>query len=340
MENLKSASPILTNEFADQQMDLSIILPTKDRQAILFKTLKILLQSTSAIKVEILIIDNSTTADIQLPEALQSKLVKIFKNPGNRGSVFSSRNYGASLAKSEQLLFLDDDILVTTESLRFAIDFQKQNPRTASNVSWQYPPELLGKMQETVFGRFLVHWGYTTMRELYGVERWKEKTVFESGQVASFFLCIQKKTFLEIGGYEERHLHEGSDLSLIENLSRNGIKMYINSQLLIFHNEEDRMEIRNWLERKKRVGAIVANSNAIGEHAEKKLLYTPLKSFLFRIAYLFRSLIIFFTGKFFPRSKIFDKFRFPFISLLTGAYLHRGYTEEQRRNNKKQNTTI
>ena len=134
MENLKSSSPVLTHEFANQQIDLSIILPTKDRQSILFKTLKTLLESTSEINCEILIIDNSTANDIHLPEALQSKLVKIFKNPGNRTSVFSSRNYGASLAQSDQLLFLDDDILITNESLRFAIEFQKQNWDTNINI--------------------------------------------------------------------------------------------------------------------------------------------------------------------------------------------------------------
>jgi GT2 family glycosyltransferase len=315
--------------------DLSIILPTKDRHSILFKTLEQLLPSTKGINCEILIVDNSTSSEIQLPENFQRSDISIFKNPGNRNSVFASRNYGASIAKSEQLLFLDDDILVTPECLRFAIEFQKQNPKAAANVSWQYPPELLEKMRATVFGRFLIHAGYTTMRELHGIDKWKDDSIFESKDVASFFLCIQKKTFDEVGGYEERHLHEGTDLSLIENLKRNGIKMYINSQLLAFHNEEDRMEIRNWLERKKRVGEIIANSAAIGDTAEKKLVYSPFKSFLLSATYFSRSLIILFMTNFFSRVRVLDKFRFKFISLLTGAYMYKGYTSEIKRNKQK-----
>ncbi len=324
MDHLKDHSSI----------DLSIILPTKDRIPILFKTLETLLTALKEINCEILIIDNSISSDIHLPQNLQRNFIILLKNPGNRNSVFASRNFGATIAKSEQLLFLDDDILVTPESLRFAMDFQKKNPQTASNVSWQYAPELLDKMKKSGFGRFLIHSGFTSMRELYGVNKWKENAIFESGEVASFFLCIQRKTFAETGGYEERHLHEGTDRSLIENLVKKGIKMYINSRLLVFHNEEDRLEIRNWMERKKRVGEIIANSNFIGDQAEKKLDYSPLKSVAFNMIYFLRSPIILFMKIFFFRIRVLDKFSFKLLSLLTGAYMQKGYSTELKRNKK------
>lgn len=335
METVKTNFSSLNSNAANERLLLSIILPTKDRQPLLFKTLKALLTATENIDCEILIIDNSTSADIQLPTTLQHNSIKIVKNPGNRNSVFASRNYGASIAQSEQLLFLDDDILVTPESIHFAIEFQRQHPRTASNVSWQYPPELLDKMKSTVFGRFLIYAGYTTMRELYGVEQWQTNAIFESKGVASYFLCIQRQTFREVGAYEERHLHEGTDMSLIENLRRSNVKMYINSQLLIFHNEEDRVEIRNWMERKKRLGEIIAHSVAIGDASEKKLNYSLSKTILFRFTFFLRSPLILFMTKILPRVEVLDKFRFKFISLITVAYMHHGYKSEVKRNKLK-----
>jgi glycosyltransferase involved in cell wall biosynthesis len=103
--------------------ELSIIVPTKDRQAILHRTLENLISASINFSNEILIIDNSTSSDILLPKKLNDSRIKIFKNPGNRNSVFASRNFGASIAKNNLLLFLDDDIIVSEEAIRKIVEF-------------------------------------------------------------------------------------------------------------------------------------------------------------------------------------------------------------------------
>jgi glycosyltransferase involved in cell wall biosynthesis len=315
-----------------KQLQLSIILPTKDRQPILFKTLRSILRATETISCEIFVIDNSSAPDIILPADLCRENVRILKNPHNRNSVFSSRNYGASLASSELLLFIDDDILVTPESIAFVLEFHRTNERKAANVSWQYPPELLEKMRNSIFGRFLIRSGFTTMRELYGVNRWKDGTVFESGEVASYFFSIPKNIFHEIGGYEGRHLHEGTDVSLIDSLRRNGVKMFINAKILVYHNEEDRVEIRNWLERKKRLGEISAFAVGLGDKSGHEMSYSATKSAVFRLLFSFRSLLLFFIAIAPQRSHFADKFMFRLISGLTGAYIYSGYQSQRSKN--------
>src|SRR5574337_488774 len=190
MVDSSSPLPGKPGHLVNSSLQLSIILPTKDRHAILFRSLKSILGSTENIRCEILIIDNSTTSDIVLPGELQRDDIRMLKNPRNRNTVFSSRNYGDSIARAPLLLFIDDDIIVNPASILFVLDFHAKNPRTAANVSWTYPPELIAQMQHSLFGRFQVKSGITTMRELYGVDRWKENTVFESGEVASFFFSI------------------------------------------------------------------------------------------------------------------------------------------------------
>lgn len=314
--------------------ELSIVLPTKDRHPILFKTLSSILDSTAEIRCEILIIDNSTSTDIQLPENLKRPYVFIYKNPGNRNSVFASRNYGCMMASCDCLIFIDDDILVNRESILFAMEFQKSNPRAASNVSWEYPPVLMNEMKKTFFGRFLIYSGFTTMRELYGVNRWKDKMLFESGEVASFFLSVSRKLFMDIGAYEERHLHEGTDISLIENFKKNSVPMFIHAGITVYHNEEDRIEMKNWLGRKKRLGEISAHAVALGEKENHIMHYSPMKRFLFRIIYAIRPLLFLFI-RICPQSMNFlDKFMFRLLSALTGAYIHSGYSKQPGNTNK------
>lgn len=304
---------------------LSIVLPTKDRTPILFKTLESLVASTEGKSCEIFIIDNSTSADILLPENLQRANIRVLKNPRNRNSVFSSRNYGASLASGTILLFIDDDIIINPESIDWVIRFHSENQKAAANVNWQYPPWLLEQMQKNVFGRFLIRSGFTTMRELYGVHRWKENTLFESGEVASFFFSLRKETFDAMGGYEEKHLHEGTDIPLIESLRNANVPMYIHAGITVFHNEEDRVEPVNWLKRKMRMGEVSAMAVKMGKRDGHEFYYSGTKSFLLSCAWNLRGVLFFFIRAFPGSWRFADPFLFKLLSGLTGAYIHKGY---------------
>jgi glycosyltransferase involved in cell wall biosynthesis len=310
--------------------ELSIVLPTKDRHPILFKTVRSILDSIDGIRCELFIIDNSTISDIQLPTELQGPFIQVLKNPGNRNSVFASRNYGASIARAKLLLFIDDDIIVNEKAIRFTIEHHANQEKTATNVAWTYPPDLINLMQKNAFGRYLIHAGFTSMRELYGLKRWKENTVFESGEVASFFLGIPKKLFDDTGGYEERHLHEGTDISLINNLHKNNVKMHINSSVIVYHNEEDRIDMHNWLERKKRVGEIHAYAEKIGEQKAHEMHYSSFRCIILPFIWSFRWLFLFLSGSLFSRMKFLDKFTFKLISALNEAYMYRGYSQGRK----------
>lgn len=310
-------------------LQLSIILPTKDRNPILFRSIENLLLSMRDIRCEILVIDNSAGPDIQLPEALRDSRIRINKNPGNRNSVFSSRNFGASIAKAELLLFLDDDILTTPESILRALEFHREQPGDALNISWEYPPDLMQQLSASFAGRFLIHYGYTSMKGWYQPKPWHENCLFESGEIASYFFLIGKEVFHRAGGYDERHLHEGTDLNITENLARSGVRMFIDSRLLIYHNESDRTDIRNWLERKRRLGEIVAHAIAIGETNHRPLHYNSIKKIIFPILWVMRKPLLFFIHALPQGWRFMDKFIFALLSGLTGAYIHHGYTSQR-----------
>ncbi|HTB32377.1 MAG TPA: glycosyltransferase [Bacteroidia bacterium] len=304
--------------------ELSIIIPTKDRGAILRKTYERVIECSSHLDREILIINNSLTP-LTLPLKPENVIVK--DNPNNKDSVFSSRNYGASIASSPILLFVDDDILVTKESLDYAMNFQAERTSACLNVNWEYPRELMQKVKRTIFGRYLIKHGFTAMKTLYHDDHWRDNELFISPSLASFFFCIRKDDFKKIGGYDERHLHEGTDIDISNRLNSNGIKIWINPVVMVYHNEEDRIEIGNWLERKKRLGEIHGHSKNMPEITHQ-LHYSFIKKNGFAIVYAMQPILLLVI-------KLLDSFKLDFpgfflIDALLGANMCHGYYSAEK----------
>lgn len=298
---------------------LSIIIPTKDRGEIFFKTLETIIAASAHIDAEIIVINNSLIP-VTIPSIPRNVLVR--DNPGNKNSVFASRNFGASIAQAPYLLFIDDDILVSKESIDYIMDFNVKHPSSCTNVNWQYPPELISKAKHNIFVRYLIKHGFTSMKTLFGKQSWNENEPFRSTSLASFFFSILKSDFVRIGGYEERHLHEGTDTDISNKLNLNGIAIWINPKVMVYHNEADRIEISNWLERKKRVGQIYAYSATISDNANE-LHYSPFKRFIFGIAYFLQPLVLL-TIKILGAAGL-DSLAFYLINGLLGANMCHGY---------------
>jgi GT2 family glycosyltransferase len=299
--------------------ELSIIIPTKDRGDIFRRTYQQVLECSVHLDVEILIINNSLN-----PIVIPGQPLNVFvrDNPNNKNSVFSSRNYGASIARSPILLFLDDDILVTKESLEYVVKFHSGHISSCLNVNWVYPPELMEKVRKTVFGRYLIKHGFAAMKTLYGEGNWDDNKPFISHSLASFFFSIRKDDFKKIGGYDERHLHEGTDIDISNRLNKNAIKIWINPLVMVYHNETDRTEILNWMERKKRLGEIHGHSRNMPEITHQ-LHYSFIKRIGFRLVYSIQSFLLR-VIKQFDNLKL-DSIGFFLIDALLGANMCNGY---------------
>ena len=83
---------------------ISIIIPTtSDRELIFSRTLINAVEAVRHINAEILVINDTQGYCPPIPET--ASVVSIFNNPGK--GVAAARNYGASLASADLLLFLD-----------------------------------------------------------------------------------------------------------------------------------------------------------------------------------------------------------------------------------------
>ena len=302
-------------------MVISIIIPTKDRAEIFNETLESVVQAIEGLAAEIIVINDSKSSEPPIPNRFKS--VRLVTN--SKSGVASARNLGASIAQSELLLFMDDDFLITRESILRVIEFSSQHPRKIHLFNWIYPPSVQASLSATQFGRYMKAFGFTTLQG-WLAEGWKEEEVFELKGGASYFLPIRKVLFNEIGGYHESFPHAGAeDYYFIQEAGKKGIKFYVDKTCTLYHNEKDRLVIKKWLERKRRNGETLRMAVQLGR-SEMAIYYTPYKSLLLSILYKMRGFFLI-SQKIVPNVTWLDPVYFKMTNILLAAYIFNGYNK-------------
>lgn len=300
---------------------ISIIIPTKNRTDVFTLTLDAAVASIKNIDAEIIIINDSKTQKLTLNHSTL-KNVSIFNNSKN--GVASARNLGATNAKSEFILFIDDDIIISEENITSVISIYKQNPRSAINLNWTYPPQLIEKIKRTQFGRFLIHYGYTSLKGWQRGLYWDDNKLFEADLIASYFLFIKKEDFMKIGGYNEAFPHAGAeDFEFAKRLKNSEIKGYCYPLSTVYHNESDRTQLKPWIQRKERAAETRKIAYNLG-HNEVELKSSNIKKTIILKLYPLKN-ILFFILKLIPGIPFFDPIYFRIVKILNSIYLYNGF---------------
>ena len=301
---------------------ISLIIPTKDRVCILEQTIIHAKEALASYDSEIIVV-NDAEQELDLPNNLSAGLT-IVRNP-NQG-VASARNYGASLAQGEWLLFLDDDMLIQHSNIEEVLLLAKSKPKSCYNVNWEYPDSLKNQLLNTQFGRYLNYYGFTSFRGWHKNSSW-DNNVFLSSAVTSQFLFIHKDIFQHIGGYNEDFPYAGfEDYDLTQRLIRHQIEIFIQPNTMAYHNEVDRNNIEQWLARRKRGGKTRQVAVKLG-YSELTLKYNKLKSQVYEFVLSKKRFIIKILYSI-PNNKALDKLYFFLINLLYGASVYEGYCKE------------
>lgn len=304
-------------------MDISIIIPTYNRNKLLYRHLSVAFEELSGLNYEILVINDSKTNVVEIPQAWQPA-ISVYNNP--KQGVASARNYGVSLAKSDFLLFVDDDMIINGKAVQRAIDFLKEQKNDCLNVDWVYPPELTDKMDRYQFGRYLEHFGFTTLRGWLGPDfHWRANEMIQVEAAASYFLAMTKDSFNKSGAYDENFPFAGfEDHDFATRLERNGVRTFLDTSVMVWHNEEDRVELDGWMQRKYRGGQTRRVAVRMG-HKDLELNFDNLKG---KIYFMIAKLEFLFTGalKIIPNVRMFDPLYFRIVNILLGTNLYKGYT--------------
>lgn len=311
-------------------MELSIIIPTCNRVNIATLTIqtivKILPKITS--NYEIIIIN-----DGEENLNLDGNNIQIYKNP-KRG-VASARNFGVSKAKYQNLLFLDDDMILTEESLRYFFSFfndKERSKQNCLNIEWEMPKELILKCKKTNFGRFLINIQYTDMKGwMKNSKIWKEDDEFIVPHLASYALAITKENFFKVGAYNETYPYAGfEDYDFSNRVRDAGIKVILNTKYVIYHNEMDRIEPKDWFKRRYNEGATRFIYVKLSKDSSKRINPSFFKQIIFSFVYSSSSFLLLITRTL--NYKILDSFSFFIYNIMAGAYIWKGYSDYAKKN--------
>ncbi|MDJ1504100.1 glycosyltransferase family 2 protein [Xanthocytophaga agilis] len=305
-------------------MKLSIIIPTKDRPQLVIETLTAVVRAVKKVDNEILVVNDSEKPLI-LPDAL-TNVVTVLRNP--KAGVASARNFGAKNAIGELLLFIDDDMLIQAEDIQTTLGLHQKYQRCCINLNWIYPPERSARIAQTSFGRYLIHYGFTSLKGWNRGNDWNDEEIFVTHGITSQYLSMTKKDFEESGGYNEIFPHAGfEDYEFAKRLQALGFIFYIYPKSRLFHNESDRLDLNAWLDRRRRGGATRKVAVGLG-YQEVAIYYSFTKKIILNVL-SFSSPLLQFVVRILPNKPAFDSIHFRIVNILLAVAIYEGYNSKK-----------
>lgn len=307
-------------------MKFSVIIPTKDRNDILRKSLKSLSKAKNVEDLQVIIINDSDNPVGVDTDAFPANL-ETYKNPGK--GVASARNFGVSKAVHDWLIFMDDDMIVLPDTF-LKLKYLDPAADQCYNINWVYPDFIIEQKAQKPFVRYLIYYKFDSMEGWSNDRNWNNKEAFDVRGVNSAFLVMQKRIFQKIGGYNTNFPFAGfEDHDLSQRLRQMGVRLFVDPTNIIYHNEEDRVDLENWLERKRR-GAITRKVAVALGYTNLTLNYTWLKKTAYEIIFFFRKPLLLLLNHW-PNTKKGDRLFFLLVNMLLGAYSCIGYTRKNQK---------
>ena len=300
-------------------MRLSVIIPTKGRKQIFDATLAAAVRSIQHIDAEILVINDETN---EIPEIPAASNVHLFNNP--KSGVAAARNFGFKNSTGEVILFLDNDIIISKESVDHILKLHAEHSHACFNLNWEYPADALEKISSQPFTRFLKTFQMISFKGWYGDSSWRDNELFASKSIASFHLSIQRSDFEKTGGYNEEFPFAGfEDYDFPVRLRRAAVDFYIDSRMTVCHNEIDRLDLENWLNNQQRRAFTRRKAVSLG-YDELAIEYGLFKRFLLRLImkneYVLKKML-----KALPNTTIADALYFRMLAALQASRIYSGY---------------
>jgi GT2 family glycosyltransferase len=230
---------------------VSVIVPTKNRAALLADTVAALL-AQSAVPAEIIVVDQSPTDDGErrvraligaAPAPRRPALVYV-RDPNIPGAA-AARNVGLDLARADVVVFVDDDVLPAPDVIERLLGHYARSPEVAgiAPVITNYPPPGVGaRVATAVFrrGPFRderqpVYWWWRAHRGTLVPVR------MFTGAMMSFRRAAVGGTRFDA---RYRGASTGEDIDLCWSLGARGRQLAIATDTQIVHNKAPRPAAR------------------------------------------------------------------------------------------------
>lgn len=211
---------------------VTVVIPSRNRPAKLAETLAGLAQQT-ATDYEVIVVDDGSTPPLAL-EQERFPWARCLRLEGVGRS--AARNAGASAARGDLLIFIDDDISVRTDFIDQHKDAQRRWPGSVAVGAISLPAEAL----RTCFGRFR-----------HGLEKSSVPSAAGPSEGANFCaagnMSISTQRFAQLGGFDET-LASAEDQDLAARLRLIGGALVFWPEASVIHRD-DALDIRSYCRR-------------------------------------------------------------------------------------------
>ncbi len=231
----------------DENFDVSIVIPAYNNFNYTKQCVYSIFKNHPLLNFEIIIIDNGSTDETKEYFAGFSGLnnFRFISNDENLGFAKAS-NMGAKLSKSQNILFLNNDTVVSKgaidelyHSIR-ADDSAESLKIGAAGPLLLYPDK---KIQEAgiVFSDNLVPYNAYSRSDISGCRQSDIKNAIyirSYNALTAACLMLKKEIFEAAGGFDEGYINGFEDVDLCLKLRETGYKLIFNPKSIIFHFEE------------------------------------------------------------------------------------------------------
>jgi len=246
-------------------MNLSIIIPTYNREYILQESLEKIIELYPDEDYEICVV-NDSDIDLTISNKFHDNRIRFFKNRGKGAA--SARNHGVQHSTYENLLFLDDDIVITPRHFEKHLESLNRYPNAIVMANRREREDLVKLLSESAFGRYKANYDYIWYKGTEVIEI-NDRYAYIAGG-ATFSCSMNKVLFLQLKGFDETFPYAGSeDYDLFERAKKSGFRMIFDRENWCYHNEPFNNDLDVWLMRHYRgVASFILLCN---KHPEKKI---------------------------------------------------------------------
>jgi GT2 family glycosyltransferase len=216
--------------------NVSVIVPTFQRASTLETTLAALCAlDYPEERLEILVIDDGST-DATPATVASFRPVRYFRQ-ANSG-VAAARNRGASLARGEILVFVDDDIVVSPDNVRRHLATRSEYGDCIVSGDASFAVDLRSLLESSPFGRFRL-WVEDFSKTHHAVS-WGSQGRIHPLTVPTGNISIPRDVFSSLGGFDERFPVGAEDQDLCLRARAAGCAIVHDYDIRVVHNDQHR----------------------------------------------------------------------------------------------------
>jgi GT2 family glycosyltransferase len=225
-------------------MDLSVVIPTRDRASRILATLRALqAQQLQGVMAEVIVVDNSDQA-LELQGVNGPLQLRLFREHEEGAAV--ARNLGLRSARGQVVLFLGDDTPpASADLLRRHVELHQRSPDDSyavlGRIDWD------PAIETDAFIRWLTRAGFQSAFE--GLE---PGPVSPALHFISSHASVKRSLLDRVGGFDEAFPIYFEDVELGIRLGKTGMLLDYHPELLVHHDHPYTLE--EYLARMEAVG--------------------------------------------------------------------------------------